>query len=151
MNEQARRQSPAARRFGYGIAVVVNLGLLFAINQWPGWEAVPFLTPDTELVLGLVNASLVTSLVANAVYLVRDDPWLRSLGDLVTVTVGLFALVRIWRVFPFDFGAATFDWALVFRILLGLGIFGSAIGILVSAVGLARNLGHGRRPRGAAL
>ncbi len=151
MNDKASRQSLAARRFGYGVAVAVNAVLLLAINWWPGWQAVPFLTPDTELVIGFVNASVIASLLVNVVYLVRDDRPVRSAGDLVTVIVGLVALLRVWQVFPFDFGAATFDWALVFHILLGVAIVGSAIGILVSAIRLAGSVGHRHHPRGAAL
>lgn len=151
MNAKAPRQSLAARRFGYGVAVVVNVVLLLAINWWPGWQAVPFLTPDTELVIGFVNASIVASLLANLVYLARDDTWLRSAGDLVTVTVGLVALLRTWQVFPFDFGGAGFDWALVFHLLLGVALAGSAIGILASAIRLGGSVGHRHHPRGAAL
>lgn len=137
---RATRPSVAARRFGYGVAVAVNVVFLYLLNVWPGWEVVPFLTPDTRLVLGLVNASIVVNLAVNVVYLLRDDPWLKSLGDIVTLVVGLMALIRIWRVFPFDFGDATFDWALVCRVLLGVAIVGSVIGLVVALVGFGRNV-----------
>ncbi|MGV9746463.1 hypothetical protein ACWDTG_16305 [Rhodococcus zopfii] len=132
------RSSAAARRTGYVVAVLVNAALLYAINIWPGWEAVPFLTDDTRLVLGWVNASIVVGIAANLVYLVRDTSWLKSLGDVLTTAVGLVALLRIWQVFPFDFGDSSFDWPLVVRILLGLGIVGSIIGILVALFSAVR-------------
>jgi hypothetical protein len=137
---QRKRPSAAARRAGYAAAVLVNTALLFAVNGWPGWEAVPFLTDDTTLVLGLVNASILVSLAANAVYLLHDPPWLRALGDVATTSVGLAAMVRIWQVFPLDFGDSTFDWPLVAHVLLGVGIVGSVIGILVGLASFVRDV-----------
>ena len=138
-----RRPAVGARRAGYIVAVLVNAALLCAVNVWPGWEAVPFLASSTRLVIGLVNLSIVVNLGANVVYLLRDPPWLKALGDMLTTAVGLVVLVRIWQVFPFDFGNASFDWSLVVRILLGVGIIGSVIGIGVAAV----SLGKGRTSR----
>jgi len=136
---QARkRPSAASRRFGYVVAVLVNAALLYAANVWPGWEAVPVLTGEMRLVMGLVNASIVVSLTANVAYLVRDPPWLKALGDLLTTAVGLVALLRIWQVFPFDFGDTTFDWTLVVRIVLVVAIVGSAIGILAAFVAFVK-------------
>ncbi|MGH3334112.1 MAG: hypothetical protein ACRDPJ_22685 [Nocardioidaceae bacterium] len=136
---QARkRPSAASRRFGYVVAVLVDAVLLYAANVWPGWEAVPVLTGETRLVMGLVNASIVVSLTANVVYLVRDPPWLKAMGDLLTTAVGFVALLRIWRVFPFDFGDTTFDWTLVVRIVLVVAIVGSAIGIVAAFVAFVK-------------
>ena len=86
-----RRPGTAARRFGYLVAVLVNGGLLYAANVWPGWEAVPFLTSETHQVLGLVNASILVSAAVNLVYLVTNPRWLRALGDVVTTGVGIAA------------------------------------------------------------
>lgn len=130
------RPTPAARRAGYVVAIVVNAALLYLVNRWPGWEAVPFLTDTTVLVIGLVNASLVVGVVANLVYLVADPPRLRSLGDLVTTSVGLAAIVRIWQVFPFDVTGT--PWEAVLRVLLALAAFGSGVGIIVALVGVVR-------------
>lgn len=133
----ARRRPPvAARRAGYVVSILVNIALLYVVNGWPGWEAVPFLTQDTQQVMGLVNASIVASLLANVVYLFYDAPWLRSLGDLATTAIGLAALISIWNVFPFDFESSSFDWALLVRIGLVVGILGCAIGVIVQLVSL---------------
>jgi hypothetical protein len=80
-------------------------------------------------------------MAANALYLVHDPAWLKALGDLATTGVGIAVLVRFWQVFPFDFGDASFDWALLARIMIVLGIIGSAIGLVVALVRLVRNLG----------
>lgn len=124
------RPSVRARHAGYVVAVLVDAVLLYAVNRWPGWQSVVFLTDDTREVLGIVNASLLVGLVANLAYLVHDGPRFRALGDLVVTSVGLLAVVRVWRVFPFDFTDTTLDWALVARVLLVLAFVGSVIGIL---------------------
>jgi hypothetical protein len=138
------------RRAGYVVAAVVNAAVLYAVNRWPGWETVGFLTDRTPEVLGLVNASLLVSLVANLTYLVHDGPRWRATGDLAVTAVGAAALLRIWRVFPFDFGDSSIDWALVVHVLLAVGIVGSGIAIVVAFARLVRGKpvsGPGRRRR----
>jgi len=141
------RPGIAARRTGYVVAVLVNLAMLWGVNRWPGWDVLPFLTDDTASVLGLVNASIVVNVAANALYLVRDPAWFKALGDVVTTGVGLAALLRIWQVFPFDFGTtSTLDWELVTRVLLGVGIVGSGIAIVIALVSFVRAVtGKGQR------
>jgi hypothetical protein len=134
------RPPVGVRRFGYFVAVLLNAGFLYVINIWPGWQAVPFLTSETRLVLDLVNASIVVNLLANVVYAVADPRWLKALGDAVTTAVGLVVMVRFWDVFPFDFGDTTIDWALVTRCVLALGIVGTAVGVVVNAVLFLRAL-----------
>jgi hypothetical protein len=147
----ARRPSAAARRVGYVLAAVINAGLLVLVNTWPGWEAVPFLTADTNQVIGLVNATLIASTLANLVYVAADPPWLKNIGDLITTGIGLASTVRMWQVFPFDFADSWINWALLARILLVVAIVGSIIGIIVQIVSLARwILGGGTRCEPAA-
>jgi hypothetical protein len=134
----SRRPTVAARRVGYVIAAAVNLGVLYLVNVWPGWSAVPFLTEDTTAILWLFNASLVLSAALNAAYAVYDPRWFKALGDLVTAGISLAVLARIWQVFPFDFGTSTVDWVLVARIVLVVAIVGTAIAIVTQAVTLVR-------------
>lgn len=74
------------------------------------------------------------------VYTLWDPRWLRALGDIVTVSIGLAALVALWNVFPVDFGSASDPWELVARWVIGVGIAGSSIGIIVALVQLGRAL-----------
>ena len=133
------RPGPVSRRFGYVMGALVNALLLYLINRNPGWDAVPFLTSDTTQVLGLVNASIAVSLAANVVYLVADPTWLKALGDLVTTAVGVFAMVRIWQVWPVDLPDGSF-WAVIARALVAVGIVGGCIGIVASVVRFGRAL-----------
>lgn len=129
-------QSASGRRAGSVIGSVVNAALFFMVNVRPGWKAVSFLTADTPLVLGLVNATLVVSVVSGLLCAVVDVPRVRALADLVQNAVGLAALVRIWQVFPFAFDGDGLDWGLVARWALGIGMFGSVIGMVSALVRL---------------
>ncbi|GAA2156634.1 hypothetical protein GCM10009844_45060 [Nocardioides koreensis] len=137
------RRSRSARRVGYAIAVLVNAAVLYGANRWPGWEEIPFLTGDTAQVMDWVNASILTNLVANVLYFVADPPRVRALGDVVTTSVGIVALVRIWQVFPFDVDSDSSGWGLVLRVLLAVALIGSAIGIVTGLVRLARGAPRG--------
>ena len=141
MTLTAPRNRPAVttRRFGYVVAVLINAVLLYATNVWPGWEAVPFLTADTVLVMGLVNASIIVNLAANAGYLITDPPWFKALGTVLTSAVGFVAAARIWKIFPFDFDGSAVDWSFLVRIVLGLAMVGSAIAAIVSVVAIAKS------------
>jgi hypothetical protein len=119
------------------VGAVVNCVLLFLVNVRPGWRAVPFLTADTPLVLGLVNSSLVVGLLSGVLCALVDAPRIRALADLAQNAVGLAALIRVWQVFPFAFEGDGFDWALVARWVLGIGMVGSVIGIVSALVRLA--------------
>ncbi len=132
------RPSLTARRRGYVATALVDAALLVFIHVWPGWQVVPFLTTETVEVLPAVNATLVAGIAANTVYLLADPPWLRALGDVVVTGVGVVALVTLWRVFPFSLPGEGFDWMLVVRVLLALGVLGSVIAMIVSTVQLLR-------------
>jgi len=123
---------------------VINAAMLYLINRQPGWDAVRFLTADTRLVLGWVNLSIFAGLLFNLVYLAMDPPWFKALGDLVTTGISVVALIKIWRVFPFDFTDGT-PWPILARIVLVVAILGSLIAVVVQTVTLAHHaLDHNR-------
>ena len=134
------RPSASARRVGYVFAVLFDAAFLWLLYIAPGWEAVPFLTPEFADVLWLVGLPLWVGVGANLVYLVRDPRWLTALGGLASTVVGLLAAIQLWQIFPFDLSDG---WTAVFRIALVVGIVGSAIAILVNAVTFVRALAVG--------
>lgn len=138
MAEQRRRRGRGTRRLGYLVAAGVNALLWYLANVSPGWEAVPFLTAGTVEVLPLFNLALGVGLVSNLVYVLWDPPRLRALGDLVGAVVALALGVRVYRVFPFDFAGLSYDLTTLMRVVVVLGIVGSAIGILAALVALVR-------------
>lgn len=136
--------SPAARRVGFVVAALINVVLLYLVNVWPDWQALPLLTDDAGKVIGLVNLSLLVSLIVNVAYLFYIAGWFESLGNLLTTAVGLAVLVQLWRVFPFEPPGSSFNWSMVARLVLAVAIFGTVIGLIVSLVSLVRRVLRGR-------
>jgi len=134
--ETPTRQPVAARRTGYAIAVAINVVLLFLLNGRPGWNAVPFLT-DGSGVLPWINAALGAAVAVNLIYLFRSTRRVVAAGGLLTTGLGLVVLVRLWQVFPFDFGGDS-GWSMAVRALLMLAAVGSVIAIPVQIVALVR-------------
>lgn len=132
------RPSVAARRIGYVFAAAVLAAIWSMVNVWPGWEVVPFLTQRTGDVVWTVNLSLLAGLIANLVYVAYDHVWFKALGDLVTSAIGLVPAVLLWRVFPFDFSGYSFDWAIVVRVVVMVGIVGGILAVLVQIGTLVR-------------
>ena len=135
-----RRPPVAARRLGYVVAAAINAAMLWAVNVWPGWRALPFLTDETLRVLGWVNLTLVANVAVHIVYVLYDPRWVRALGDLMTAAVGLASAIRILHVFPFKFTGYEFDWTLLVRVVLMIGVVGTAIGVIAQCVSLTRRL-----------
>lgn len=131
-------QRVGSRRFGYLVGAACNAALLYLTYVQPGWRAVPFLTEATTRVLGLFTVSLMAGLACNVLYLAYDRRWLTVLGNLLTTGISLVLLVRIWRVFPFDFTAYSADWAMVTRVVLAVAIAGTAIGVVAGFASLVR-------------
>lgn len=126
------------RRFGYVVAVLVNLILVWLIAVWPGWDVVPFLTQDTTEVLPFVYASIATSALVNLVYVADDRPAVTATGELVNALVAFVSVIRIWQVFPFDLDGQWVGWEWLFYVALVVGAFGTAIGAVVQLVTLVR-------------
>jgi len=140
-SDTASNRSHPARRFGYLVAVMVNVILWFLVNARPGWRTLPFLTEGFPDVLWLVNLSLATSAAVNVVYLGYDRAWLKSVCQIGVSAIGLAAAIRMLQVFPFDFSSSAFPWTAVTRLLLILAIFGSVVAVLVELVKLAGHSG----------
>lgn len=132
------RPRTGARRFGYVVAILVNLILAWLVAVWPGWDVVPFLTEDTTDVLPFVYASIATSILVNLVYVADDRPAVKATGELVNALVGFVSVIRIWQVFPFDFDGQWVGWEWLVYIALVVGGFGTAIGAVVQVVTLVR-------------
>ncbi|MGN7147568.1 hypothetical protein ACTHQ6_01060 [Arthrobacter sp. SAFR-179] len=129
-------------------SAIVNALLLYGINIWPGWQVLPFLTADMDRALDLINASLIAGIIVNLVCVVIRARALLALGNIVVMGFGVAAMLRLWEVFPFDFGDGWSGWPVVVRVLLVLGIVGSVIGAVVEVVNLFRALaGFEPKPR----
>lgn len=135
--------SSGIRRFGYLVAVLINVALLFVVYNLLAWNLLPFLTNDFERVVPIINVSLGASILVNLVYLSYDALWFKSLSQIGLLAISMAATVRMYRVFPFDFSAYEFDWATAGKWVLILAMVGVAIGMLAEIVKLVSNPANG--------
>lgn len=129
-----------ASRVGYAIAVVVNLVLLFIVNNLLAWGWIPFLTDDFEQLLPIVSLSIVVGATANFAFIFYNPRWFRSAGQIVQNVVSLFVIVATLKVFPFDFSPYTINWETFTRVVLILSGVAVAIGLIAEVVKLIRAL-----------
>ncbi len=131
--ESSAELKRAGRRVGYVIAIAINIALLVVVNNILQWGWFGFITDEWADVTPWISVSLLASTLANLVYVFNDAPVVKSSGQLVTNLIALVATYQMFRVFPFDFSGYAFDWAIVVRIVLIVGIVGTGIGAIVEA------------------
>lgn len=124
MGAGQRRGDQSSRMVGHAITVFFNVGLLFLVNIYPGWQTETVLTPATREVLGWVNLSMLVNIVVNLAYFYADPKWFRTLGDLLVAGIGFGAVLRVWQVFPFDISGT---WYSTVRVILVVATIGTAI------------------------
>lgn len=121
----------AGRRFGYFVAAVVNGALLYVANNLLEWDVFTFLTQDFNLVLPAINVSLWVTLIVNVVRIFYAPRWFVSITEILSLIFSLYATVRLWQVFPFNFDEYWFRWEHIVRAVLILAMAGTAIALLV--------------------
>lgn len=132
VRERTRAAPRPGRRIGYLVAIAVNVVILWIANNLLEWEWPRFLTPDFDEVLPILSASIIASIVVNALWVLYDRRWFKAMGDIVTSAFGLAVCVRTLQVFPFDFSTYAHDWSWLVRLVMWVGIVGSAISVLVN-------------------
>jgi len=148
-NEEATGASIGTRRFGYAIAVGINVLLVVVVNNLLGFGWLPWLTPEFEKLLPVINLALIVNIVLNLLYMAHDEPPFKAATQIIVNLIAIGVLVRTLQVYPFDFSAydfpidiSAFDltWDLVARLVIGLAILGTAIAVVTETVKLSRAL-----------
>ena len=128
----------SSRRAGYAIAIALNIGFLVIVTNLVAWDWFPWLTEEFGDVVPYVVVSVAGTMAVNAAYLFFDPPWFKSLAELGTLVLSMIATVRTLQVFPFDFSDYGFAWGGLVRWILGVAIFGMAIGMIAHLAKLIR-------------
>ena len=146
-NTEASRVSIGARRFGYAVAVGINVLVFVVVNNILSWGWLPWLTPEFERLSPVINLALVVNIVLNLLYMAYDEPPVKAASQIVVNLIAIAVLVWTLLVYPFDFSAYDFPivisdfdltWDLVARLVIGLGIVGTAIAVVTETVKLSR-------------
>jgi uncharacterized membrane protein len=96
------------------------------------WQIYPLLTPEFNLVLPILNVTLILSIVGHSIAIARDRYLVRQITLIVLSTLGMVTVLTFLRVFPFDFSvvphagvasvAPTVTVVVLILIIIGLGI-----------------------------
>jgi hypothetical protein len=123
-------------RFGYGLAIAINVSLLIVLQNIYDWGWLPFLTARFADVVPYISLGLLAAIMANIVYLFADTHIIKSAGQLLVNLIGVFVTYQLFLVFPFNFEGSTFNWDFVVRALLILAMVGAGIGAITEAMRL---------------
>ena len=135
---EVSRPSSATERFGYLVAIAVNIAMLVIANNILAWGWLPFLTADFNQLLWLIDLSFLASIAVNATYLAYDPPWLKSVCQIGLGGISLAVAVRTYQVFPFDFSASQFNWEPLARVVIVITFIATLIAMVTEMVKLAR-------------
>jgi hypothetical protein len=130
-----------AIRFGYAVAIVLNVASLVIANNILDWGWLPFLTNDFGRILWLLDISFLSAILVNSIYLGCDPPWFKSVCQIGLGGISMAVAIWTYQVFPFDFTGYQFDWEPVTRFVIVLTMVGVGIAIVSEVVKLARGIG----------
>jgi hypothetical protein len=114
----------------YIFAVIFNIAFLVVVNKLP-----VFITDSFPEVLWALNTSIAVSLAGNLILIFFHPRFLHHLLTAVFSVFGILATSVLLSVFPFEFAELVGEWLnILVRIVLIVGIVGSAIGVVVNIV-----------------
>ena len=134
--ENSRRPSGTARRrmSDYIFAVIFNIVFLVVVNKVPDWN-ISFITDSFPDILWALNTSIAVSAAGNLVLIFFHPRFLHHLLNAVFSGFAILATSVMLSVFPFDFSEVVGEWLnTLIRVLLIVGIVGSAIAVVVHLV-----------------
>lgn len=132
--------SKVGKQFGYIAAMVVNIVIIFVLNNLLAW-GFPYLTSDFRQVLPYLNASLVVTVIFNFSYLFFTAKWFKNASEMIGCIFSFIAACFLIKIFPFDFSSIGFTgFTSLFNVALWLGAGGIVIAFIVNLVKLIYHL-----------
>lgn len=135
-SSQVNLAPSGVRRSGYVATIAVCAGLLYLVNNLLVWDAATPLTVDFEAIVPALNAPLIAGFVVNAIWLLYDAAWIRSVGRIILNLTVIGASALTLKVFPFDFATYSFNWDAVVTFALLALIFALVVATIVEIVRL---------------
>ena len=123
---------------GYIAAIIVNAVIMYFLPRVPNWN-IPFITSAYANVLPLLMFSTGIQIAGNGLLIGLRSRRVYYIIQIIFSSVTIAVLFRLITVFPFDFSAVNVEpLDIVMKVIFGVGIFGSAISIIVNAIKLGR-------------
>ena len=116
-----------SKKSDYVASIIFNLILWYIFNNLLKWH-VYFITDALNEVLWIINLSILTTIIINAILLMFDPEWFRHLMKIILNIFAFIAVYFVYTVFPFKFNSIYIVWG--FKILLIVGMIGIAIAFI---------------------
>jgi hypothetical protein len=125
---------PRKRLADYIAAVIFNIIFLVIVNKVPDWN-IAFIKDSFPDILWAVNTSVAVSIAGNFILIFLHPRFLHHIFNAVFAVFGILATSVILSVFPFQFEDLVGEWLnILVRIVLIIGIVGSAVAVVVNVV-----------------
>jgi hypothetical protein len=89
----------SVKRSEYIIAIIVNLILLYIVNNILNWN-LSFISPTFNQILWALNLAIGVSIVGNILFILYNPTWFRHLIKTVMNFFGLIAVYILYKIFP---------------------------------------------------
>jgi hypothetical protein len=137
----ARTRPPrAARRFGYVVAIGCNAVAIYIAHHLLDWGWPRFLTDQFDDVLPLITASFIYGMATNAMFVLYDQQWFKSLVNVGGSIIAFVITLRLYQVYPFDFSGYAVNWSWAISTLLIIGMVVTAIAAVAESVRVVTSL-----------
>lgn len=137
-HKKDQNKKPKSRKPGYIATVIFNILFLYVANNLVAWKA-QFITGAWSQVLWIINVSIILNLIVYAVFVFYEGRLFYFISRSALEAMGFIVAYRLYTIFPFDFkGFFQMGWLNeVFPYFLLLGMFGTAISLIVRTVKFA--------------
>ena len=130
----------AATRFGYVVAIGCNAFGIWIVHHLLEWSWPRFLTDQFDEVLPLITVAFVFGMATNAMFVLYDRQWLKSLVDVGGSILAFVITLRLYEVYPFDFSDYANNWSWLVTTLLIIGMAVTAIAAIAKSGRVATSL-----------
>jgi hypothetical protein len=89
----------SVKRSGYIISIIINLILLYIVNNILHWN-LSFIAPTFNQVIWALNIAIGVSIFVNILFIIYNPKWFRYLMIVVVNIFRLIAVYTFYKVFP---------------------------------------------------
>jgi hypothetical protein len=121
----------------YIAGAVFNGVFIFLVNKIPDWN-LAFISDGYSQVLWALNLSLIAQTAGNLVLIFYHPLLVHHIGNLLFSVLGFIAIVVLYTVFPFNLADSQNWLRILLRVVMIVGMVGTAIAFVVHIVGCIR-------------
>jgi hypothetical protein len=132
--KEKKRPGKGARIFGYIVAIIINLAILFVVNNLLNWN-VSFVTGELNDSIYYISLSIIITSIANFIFIFYDGERFKNGVEIFSNIFSFIAAYMMFMNYPFDLNVIfNFNIDLIAQACLVLAMVGIAIATVVNFV-----------------